>query len=402
MGSSDESANGLRALFLLRPDLVFLNHGSFGACPRPVFEAYQAWQLELERQPVEFLGRRFAGLLAEARAALGMMVGAEADDLVYVPNATTGLNVVARALPLAPGDEVLGTDHEYGALDRTWRFICRRRGARYINQPVPLPVRSAEEVVEQIWEGVTPRTRVLFLSHLSSPTALIFPVEALIRRARDAGLITVVDGAHVPGQIPLDLAALGVDFYSGNCHKWLCSAKGSGFLYARREMQHLLEPLVVSWGWQPEKTTLLTLDGVDASPFIVQQEWQGTRDIAPYLSVPAAIQFQAEHDWPRVRAECHELVRHARQAMSELTGLEPICPDSPEWFGQMATIPLPACDVDELKRRLYDEYRVEVPVIGWGGRQFVRVSVQGYNTRGDVDALVRALENLLPDDKSAV
>jgi len=402
MGSSDESAKGLRELFLLRPDVVFLNHGSFGACPRPVFEVYQRWQLELERQPVEFLGRRFGGLLAEARESLGAIVGAQADDLVYVPNATTGLNAVARSLPLEPGDEVLGTNHEYGALDRTWRFICRRRGARYINQPVPLPVRSAEEVVEAIWTGVTPRTRVLFLSHISSPTALIFPVQALVRRAREAGLISVVDGAHAPGQLPLDLAALGVDFYSGNCHKWLCSAKGSGFLYARREMQHVLEPLVVSWGWEPERTTLLSLDGAEASPFVLQQEWQGTRDIAAYLSVPAAIQFQAEHEWPRVRQKCHELVRYARQAIGALTGLEPICPDSPEWFAQMAAIPLPPCDAEELKRRLYDEYRVEVPIIEWGGRQLARLSVQGYNTRGDVDGLVRALENLLPDDKSAV
>ncbi len=397
MGSSAESASGLHDLFLLRPDVVFLNHGSFGACPRPVFEVYQQWQLELERQPVEFLGRRFAGLLAEARAALGAIVGAQGDDLVYVPNATTGLNAVARSLPLGPGDEVLGTDHEYGALDRTWRFVCAKRGARYINQPVPLPVHSAEEVVEAIWAGVSARTRVLYLSHLSSPTALIFPVQALIRRAREAGLITVVDGAHVPGQIALDLEALGVDFYSGNCHKWLCSAKGSAFLYARREVQHLLEPLVVSWGWQPEKTTLLSLDGTDRppSPFILQQEWQGTRDVAAYLSVPAAIQFQAQHNWPRVREQCHELLRYARQTIGDLTGLEQICPDSPEWYSQMATIPLPACDADGLKRRLYDEYRVEVPIIEWGGRQFVRVSVQGYNTGEDVEVLVSALVALL-------
>ncbi|MBN1661062.1 MAG: aminotransferase class V-fold PLP-dependent enzyme, partial [Anaerolineae bacterium] len=250
----------IRDLFLLQPDVVFLNHGSFGACPRSVFEVYQRWQLELERQPVEFLGRRAPELMRAARQALGSYLGAEADDLVYVPNATTGLNAVARALPLLPGDEVLATDHEYGALDRTWRFVCARRGARYVNQPVPLPVESAEQVVEAIWGGVTERTRVLFLSHITSPTALILPVEALVRRARSAGILTVIDGAHVPGQTPLDLEALGADFYSGNCHKWLCSPKGAGFLYARREVQNLLEPLVVSWGWQPEENTLLSLD----------------------------------------------------------------------------------------------------------------------------------------------
>jgi isopenicillin-N epimerase len=177
----------------------------------------------------------------------------------------------------------------------------------------------------------------------------------------------------------------------------LGAPKAAGFLYARREVQPLLEPLVVSWGWEPEQTTLLALDTSQVSPFVLQQEWQGTRDISAYLTVPAAIEFQAENDWPRVRQECHALVRYARQAITDLTGLEPICPDSPEWHAQMATIPLPACDLDELKRRLYDEYRVEVPIITWSGRQFVRVSVQGYNTREDVEALVKALAVLLPE-----
>lgn len=396
MTPQNESASELRELFLLRPDVVFLNHGSFGACPRPVFEAYQQWQLELERQPVEFLGRRFGGLLREAREALAAVVGARADDLVYVPNATTGLNAVARSLRLAPGDEVLTTNHEYGALDRTWRFVCARRGATYVNRPLPLPISSADEVIEQLWAGVTERTRVLFLSHITSPTALILPVQELVRRARAVGIITIVDGAHVPGQIPLNLEALGADFYAGNCHKWLNSPKGSAFLYARKEVQPLVEPLVVSWGWQPESSTLLSLDSNGSSPFVLQHEWQGTRDIAAYLSVPAAIEFEAVHDWPQVRQECHELARYARQAIGELTGLEQICPDSPEWYAQMATIPLPACDAEELKRRLYDEYRVEVPIIEWNSRQFLRVSVQAYNAKGDLDALISALAALLP------
>lgn len=395
----------LRSEFLLRPDVVFLNHGSFGACPRPVFEEYQRWQLELERQPVDFLGRRFHGLMREAREALAAYVGAGAGDLVYVSNATTGLNVVARSLRLEPGDEVLATSHEYGALDRTWRFVCSLRGATYINQPLSLPVGSAEQAVEAIWSGVTDRTRVLFLSHITSPTALILPVAELVRRARAAGILTIVDGAHAPGQIPLDLDALGADFYAGNLHKWLCAPKGAGFLHARRAAQSLVEPLVVSWGWQPEQTTLLALDTVETSPFVLQQEWQGTRDISAHLAVPAAIRFQEERDWPRVRRGCHDLLSDARQAIGGLTGLAPICPDSAEWYAQMATFPLPPCDAAELKRRLYDEYRVEVPIIEWpapgqggpeGRRQFVRVSVQGYNTRQDLDVLLSALSALLP------
>ncbi len=208
----------LTELFLLRPDIIFLNHGSFGACPRPVFDEYQRWQRELERQPVEFLGRRFDGLLRAAREPLAQYVNCDPDELVYVPNATTGLNIVARSLALQPGDEILSTDHEYGALERTWTFLAEKTGAVYRRQPIPVPVTTADEFIERFWSGVTPRTRVIFLSHLTSPTALIFPVQELCRRAREVGILSIVDGAHTVGQIPLDLTALGADFYSSNCH----------------------------------------------------------------------------------------------------------------------------------------------------------------------------------------
>lgn len=377
----------LHSLFLLQPDVTFLNHGSFGACPRPVFEEYQRWQLELERQPVEFLGRRFNDLMLTARQALGAFVGAEADDLVYVTNATVGLNIVARSLPLEPGDEVLSTNHEYGALDRTWKFICARRGARYVRQAVTTPVNSKDQVVDQIWSGITSRTRVLFLSHITSPTAIIFPVDELIRRARRAGILTVIDGAHAPGQLELNLAELGADFYSGNCHKWLNAPKGAAFLYARREVQHLVEPLVVSWGWESEKP--------GSSRFIDEQEWQGTRDIAAFLSVPAAIKFMQEHNWPGVQRECHELLCNARERITALTGLAPLTPNDPAWFAQMATFPLPPLDPDALKRRLYEDYSIEAPIITWNNLRFIRVSIQAYNTRADVDALVAAIEGCI-------
>ena len=220
MDLSDNHCDDLRDLFLLRPGVTFFNHGSFGACPRAVFDAYQAWQLEMERQPVEFIQRRSRDLLCEAREVLGSFVGAQADDLVYVVNATMGLNIVARSVPLEPGDEVLTTDHEYGSLNLTWEFVCEKRGARYIHRNVSLPIADAEQVVDAIWSGVTERTRVLFLSHITSPTALTFPVEELVCRAREAGIISIVDGAHASGQIPLNLEDMGVDFYSGNCHKW--------------------------------------------------------------------------------------------------------------------------------------------------------------------------------------
>jgi isopenicillin-N epimerase len=298
-----------------------------------------------------------------------------------------GLNIVARSLELHPGDEVLSTDHEYGALDRTWRFLCAKHGAQYICRPVSVPIRSADEVIDAIWSGVTDRTRVLFISHITSPTAITF-IKPLIDRAHERGIVTIIDGAHAPGQIDLNLRELGADFYSGNLHKWLMSPKGSAFLYARRDMQHLVEPLVISWGWEAENP--------GASKFIDEQEWTGTRDIAAFLSVPAAIQFQREHDWPRVRSECHELVRYAREQMTALTGLSALTPDEPSWFAQMSALPLPSCDLDTLKRRLYYEHRIEIPTVHWNDRCFVRISVQGYNTRAEIERLIEALREILP------
>jgi isopenicillin-N epimerase len=381
-------AQELRHFFLLRPGVIFLNHGSFGSCPLPVFNHYQEWQRELEQEPVEFLGRRFNDLMRGARAALAAYLNAPADDLVYVPNATTGVNILARSLALKPGDEILASDHEYGALDRAWQFVCQKNGAVYKRQPISLPVTTPEEFLERLWSGVTPRTRVVFLSHISSPTALIFPVKEVCRRAHAEGLVTIIDGAHAPGQIPVDLLELGADYYVGTCHKWMNSPKGAGFLYARPGMQSLLEPLVVSWGWQSETP--------GPSRFVDEQEWQGTRDIAAYLSVPAAIEFMREHNWPRVQRECHELARYACKEITLVTGQDPISPETGQWYAQMIALPLPHCRADDLKRRLYDEFHVEAPVITWNGCQFLRVSLQAYNNRDDVDTLVRGLQVLLP------
>ena len=375
----------LKQHFLLDPSITFLNHGSFGATPKPVFEEYQRWQMELERQPVEFLGRRFAGLMEKSRAVLGAYLGTHGDNLIYTQNVTISLNIVARSLELGAGDEVLTSDHEYGAMDRTWRFLAKERGFTYINHPVSLE--SGQAWVDSFWSGVSPRTRIIFLSHITSPTALIFPVEEVIRRARAAGIITIIDGAHVAGQIPLHLDSLGADFYGGNLHKWLCAPKGAGYLYARPEVQYLLKPLVVSWGYEsitPGKST-----------FVDHHEWWGTRDISAFLSVPAAIEFQSAHQWDQVRAACHLLVKTAQSRICNLTGLAPLQAEPEGWFAQMATAPLPQhTDLAALKTRLYDEYRIEIPLIEWNNRKLIRVSIQGYNTEEDVDRLLAALTAL--------
>ncbi|MEW5720177.1 MAG: aminotransferase class V-fold PLP-dependent enzyme [Chloroflexota bacterium] len=377
-----------KELFLLDPNIVFLNHGSFGATLRPVFEEYQRWQRELERQPVEFLGRRFNDLMRDARDALGVYVHANAADLVFVPNATTALNIVARSLRLNPGDEILTTDHEYGALDRMWRFICRKTGAVHKQRAIPVPVTTPADFVERFWSGVTARTRVVFLSHITSPTALTFPVQEICRRARAAGIISIIDGAHTVGQIPLNLEEIGADFYASNLHKWLCCPKGSAFLYARREMQNLVEPLIVSWGYESEKP--------GESRFIDEQEWTGTRDISAYLAASAAIRFYEEHRWDEVRAQCHALAQYARTQITALTGLPPLSPDSTEWYAQMLALPLPSCDAPQLKARLYDEFRIEVPIVVWRDQPYIRVSIQAYNSQEDVERLLQALTVMLP------
>jgi isopenicillin-N epimerase len=381
--------NDLAGLFLLTPEVVFLNHGSFGATPRPVFEVYQAWQRRLEWQPVQFV-REIGGFLAEARRALGDFVQAQADDLVYVPNATFGLNIIARSLALGPGDEVLATDHEYGACCNTWEFMSRKRGFRYVRQEIPMPFATQDEIVEQFWQGVTPLTRVIFISHITSPTAVRFPVEKICTRAKEAGILTIVDGAHTLGQIELDMQEIDTDFYLSNGHKWLCSPKGSAFLYARPERQALIEPLVVGWGWGSEKNITF------GSDFLDYLQWLGTNDLAAYLAVPAAIDFQWQHDWMAVRGRCHELLVEAIARICHLTDLETVYSEKSA-FQQMAVAPLPQINnLQAMKIELIETYRVEVPLIDWNGRHFIRVSVQGYNSGEDIDALLDALANLLP------
>jgi isopenicillin-N epimerase len=381
----------LKEFFLLDPNVIFLNHGSYGAAPKPVFEAYQNWQLRLERQPVLFLGRELPELMRASRVVLGKYLNADADDLVYIPNATHGINIVARSLDLEPGDEILTTDHEYGACDYTWEFICQKMGTEYVHQVIPLPVHSEEEIVEGFWQGVTSRTKVIYLSHITSSTALRFPVETICRRARERGILAVIDAAHSPGQIPVDLQGLGADIVFGNCHKWMLAPKGAAFLYVRRESQDLIEPLVVSWGTHP------TPDIETGSRFIDILQWTGTKDPTAALTVPTAIQFLQEHAWEEVRCQCHVLLRQAMERICDLTRLPPLYPLESDLYSQMGIAPLPTSDLAVLKSRLYDEYRIEVPLVQWQDQQFIRISIQGYNTQQDVDTLMQALEILLSE-----
>jgi isopenicillin-N epimerase len=368
----------VRELLLLDPDVTFLNHGSFGACPRSVFERYQAWQRELEREPVHFIARRLTGLLAEARESLASYLGAAAADVAFVQNATTGVNLAARALELRPGDEVLATDLEYGACDLAWAWVCERVGARYVRAEIPLPVAGPEQVVEALFARQSERTRAVYLSHVTSETALLLPIEEIVARARAEGLVTIVDGAHAPGHVPLDLEALGADVYAGNCHKWLGAPKGAGFLHVRPEHQGRVDGAIVSWGY------------LEPAAFQSRVERQGTRDDAAYLTVPDAIAFQREHDWDAVRARCVALAREARRELCDLLGTEPLAPD--EMILQMATVRLPQAD-EGLERRLLDEHRIEAAVRP-PAHDLLRISIAAYNDHGDVERLLAALAPL--------
>lgn len=382
--------SSLKDLFLLDPDVVFLNHGSFGATPKPVFASYQKWQREMERQPVNFLNVKYPEADCWARQHLGEYLNASADDIVFVPNATTAINIVARSLSLSEGDEVLSTNHEYGACDNIWSFICQKTGAHYKRMTVQLPIISQERVVEHIWEGVTPQTRVIFLSHITSPTAQQMPVKEIAQRAKQAGILSVIDGAHAPGQILVDLKDIDVDFYAGNLHKWALSPKGAGFLYCRREFQPLIEPLIVSWGWNANPATST------GSTFLDYLLWQGTRDPSASLSVPSAIEFQGNYNWHSVRNICHDLLTEAIHRICGLTGLMPLYQGDVAYY-QMAIAPLPKeVNSEVLKQRLWDEYYIEVPIIEWQQMKLIRISVQGYNSHSDIDALVNALEVLIP------
>lgn len=382
----------MRELFALDPDLVFLNHGSFGACPQPVRTAQRAWQDEMERNPVEFLGRRSAALLRAAREQLAAFIGARADDLVFVPNATTGVNIVAHSLPLGPGDEVLGTTLEYGACDAAWQFVCARSGAHYRRMPVALPL-DDQAFVDGMLAALSPRTRLVFISHVASTTALVLPVAALVEAAHARGLPVLVDGAHAPGQLDLDLDALGADYYTGNGHKWLCGPKGSGFLHARPEHHEGLHANVISWGYLDGGGGHSGFDAyLGDSRFERRLQWQGTRDISGFLALPAAIDFHHAHLTPEARNACHRLAVELMDELADHFGLLPLA--SPMHFAQMATVPIPACDPEALRARLFDAHRIEVPVTQHEGRCFVRVSVQGYNRRAELEALSHTLRQV--------
>ena len=385
----------------LDPAVVFLNHGSFGACPRPVLAAQTEWRERLERQPLQFLVRELESHLDTARAVVADFVGAEVADLVFVPNATTGVNSVLRSLDFQPGDELLVTNQEYNACRNVVDFVAERSGARVVVAAVPFPFQHAEELIAPILAAVTPRTRLALIDHVTSQTGVVLPVARLVTELNQRGVDTLVDGAHAPGMVPLNLRDLGAAYYTGNCHKWLCAPKGAALLHVRRDRQSAIRPLTISHGANSTRT--------DRSRFHLEFDWPGTWDPSAVLSLPAAIQFIGSllpGGWPEVMARNRALALAARTMLAAGLGVSEPCPAV--FIGTLASVPLPDAPPGAGPRRPFNEYPlqeslrlnhgIEVPIISWPAppRRFLRLSAQLYNSLPQYEMLARALSGELP------
>jgi isopenicillin-N epimerase len=373
----------LRSQFLIRNDITYLNFGAFGACPKPVFEDYQKWQLELETEPTQFMSVNGPEYLKKSREALARYIHCNADDLVYVTNPSYGINIIAKSLQLNAGDEVLSTNLEYGALDRTWSYYCKKAGATFVRQAIELPLVSKEKFIESFFKGLTTKTKAIFISHITSSTALLFPVKEICEMAKAKGLLTIVDGAHVPGHIPLDLSTLQADIYTGACHKWMCAPKGCSFLYVKKEFQQLFDPLIISWGYGNTSPS--------DSQFLDYHQGQGTRDFSAFLTIPKAIQFMEENNWQQMAADRRSIAHKNYKRFCDLAGTHPLSPVTEEFLGQMCSVPIKTSAPEKLQRLLFENYKIEIPVMIHGTHSFLRYSIHAFNEQSDLDKLYAAL-----------
>ncbi|KAM3101734.1 aminotransferase class V-fold PLP-dependent enzyme [Phormidesmis sp. 146-12] len=374
----------------LDPQVTFLNHGSFGACPLPVLEFQQALRERIERQPLRFFGRDLEELLDQARIELAKFLKAEIDSLVFVPNATTGINTVLRSLRFEPGDELLTTNQEYNACRNALDFVAERSGATIVVAEVPYPIAHSNQIIEPILKAVTPKTRLALLDHVTSQTGLVFPIGQLIQALRERGIDTLIDGAHAPGMVELDLKKLGATYYTGNCHKWLCAPKGAAFLYVQPDKQFQIRPLTISHGANSPRR--------DHSRFQLEFDWTGTDDPTAYLSVPEAIRFMGSllpGGWIELMAQNRAKALAARQILSQI--LQVSAPSSDEMVGALATLPLPDGSYTALQDALLEQFGIEVPIVPYPTvpRRLVRVSAQIYNQLDQYDYLGRSLLKLL-------
>jgi isopenicillin-N epimerase len=381
-----------RAQILLDPKVVNLNTGSFGPLPRVVFERVTELRQRLAEEPMDFIVRRTPPLLWQARQRLAQFLGGDPQRLIFTANVTASINIVAATLSLAAPGEILLTDHEYGAMHWCWERAAQRLGLTLRTFPLPVLAEDPEEIVAALRSALTDDTRLFFFSHVLSPTGLVLPARELCAEARRRGVLTVIDGAHAPAMIPLALDELSCDFYGGNCHKWLLAPTGSGFLYVGPGSVERIRPLQVSWGWHHERNGLDERDEFGSTPRLRALEFEGTRDICPWLAVPAAIDFQERLGLAAIRRRIAELVRYTRQRLGDDLGLAPATPRNPALHGSMTAFRLPPqTDAKELRRRLWEDFRTEAPVIERPDGLLIRASTHFYNTGAEIDRLAQAL-----------
>jgi isopenicillin-N epimerase len=380
-------SNHLKSQFHLRNDITFLNFGSFGACAKPIFQQYQAFQLELEQEPVQFITVNGLQYLKQSREALANYIHCNADDIVFVTNPSYAVNIIAKSFDLKPNDEVLTTNIEYGACDKTWQYYCDKAGAKYVRQHINFPLTTKEDFIEQFFKGLTSNTKLIFISHITSSTGLRLPVEEICEIAKAKGLMVFIDGAHAPGQIPLNLTNLNVDIYTGACHKWMMAPKGCSFMYVKKEYQHLFDPLIVSWGYKAAFPS--------HSQFLDYHQLQGTRDFSAFLTIPKAIEFMNENNWEWVAKDCRVLVQANAQTLCNLLKATPLAPINDDFLVQLYSVPIKTKDTEKLQRLLFEKYLIEIPIMRQGDKTFIRYSIQTFNSQDDLDKLYSALQNIM-------
>lgn len=374
----------MKDLFLLRDDITFLNFSSFGACPKEIFDDYLRWQHLLEKEPVQFITVDGYNYIKHALTVLGEYVNCDSKDLVFVPNPTHAINILAKNLSLQSGDEILTTSLEYGAMDRTWNYYCEKSGAKYIRAKISLPIHSKEDFLEEFWKGYSEKTKCIFISQITSSTALILPIKEICEEAKKRGLITIVDGAHVPGHIELNLEELNPDFYTGACHKWMMTPKGSSFLYVKKEFQKTLDPLIISWGYKSFAPS--------DSLFFDYHQFNGTRDFSAYLTIPKAIEFMEKYNWKTISENCKSELLTCAPKLFDFLKTKPLAPLNKDFFGQICSAEIKTNEPEKLQRLLFEKYKIEIPVMRHDNKCYIRFSFQAFNKSEEIDYLIDSLK----------
>jgi isopenicillin-N epimerase len=373
----------LKNLFYTDASTTFLNYGSFGSTPKPILEKQFALMQEMESNPVQFIKYKAAKYLQVARKRLGDFVGCSAEDIVFVTNPSYAVNVVAKSLHLQKDDEVLTTNLEYGACDKTWNYYCTKAGAKYVQANITLPITTKEKFLEEFFSDVNSNTKLIFISHITSATALVLPVQEICDKAKSLGISVFIDGAHAPGHVHLNIQELDCDYYTGACHKWMLAPKGCSFLFAKKSVQNQIDPLIISWGFDNPS--------FQESQFIDYHQFNGTRDLTAFITLPYCIDFMQEQNWNSISNRCKEIVLQFAPRIIEAAQSHAIAPLSAEWFGQMISIPIACKQPENLQHHLYNTHHIEIPITTQNNAIYLRYSFNAMNTSADLKKLESVL-----------